>query len=91
MQYRCSALVLGGTFFYNQNPITSFSAMHNTELQSVVERLCEDGCQAVTQYIVDIQAGRYPRAMQHLSRPDCEAVLAELKSIMAVYERRNVH
>lgn len=65
--------------------------MLKPELQSVVERLCEDGCTAVNQYIVEIQAGRQPVSMQHLNHQECKAVLAELKSIMAVYERRNVH
>lgn len=65
--------------------------MLKPELQSVVERLCEDGCTAVNQYIADIQAGCQPAPMRHLNDQDSEAVLAELKSIMAVYERRDVH
>ncbi|MEJ2361012.1 MAG: hypothetical protein P8Z75_06240 [Gammaproteobacteria bacterium] len=63
--------------------------MLNAELQSVVERLCEDGCSAVTQYISDIEAGHYPAQMQHLDHRACDAVLDELKSIMAVYARRS--
>lgn len=62
--------------------------MLNAELQSVVERLCEDGCQAVTKYITDIEAGHRPAPMQHMNQEDAHAVLDELKSIMAVYEQR---
>lgn len=62
--------------------------MLNAELQSVVERLCEDGCRAVSQYISDIEAGHHPEPMQHMNQEDTHAVLDELKSIMAVYERR---
>jgi len=62
--------------------------MLNTRLQSIVERLCTDGCQAVTRYIADIEAGRMPQALQTLEPDEQQAVLGEIKSIMAVYERR---
>lgn len=60
--------------------------MLKPEIQTVVERLCEDGCSAVNQYIAAIQSGRYPEAMRELDHKDCDAVLAELKSIMSVYD-----
>ena len=63
--------------------------MLKPELQTVVEHLCEDGCKAVNQYINKIQAGDYPAPMRQLDSQECEAVLAELKSIMAVYDRRS--
>lgn len=64
--------------------------MLKPELQTVVEQLCEDGCVAVNQYISEIQSGKYPAAMRQLDRQECETVLTELKSIMAVYERKQL-
>ena len=61
--------------------------MLKPELQAVVDQLCEDGCKAVSQYITEIQSGEYPAQMRALNRQECETVLAELESIMAVYDR----
>jgi hypothetical protein len=58
-------------------------------LQSVVEQLCEDGCKRVSRYIREIAAGDYPRQMRKLNPQECDEVMAELKSIMAVYDRRS--
>jgi hypothetical protein len=62
--------------------------MLKPELQTIVDRLCEDGCTAVNQYILEIQSGHCPTSMQQLNRNDCETVLVELQSIMAVYEHK---
>jgi len=62
--------------------------MLKPELQTIVEQLCADGCNAVNQYIAEIQSGHCPATMQELNREDCETVLVELKSIMAVYEHK---
>ena len=61
--------------------------MLKPELQSVVEQLCKDGCKRVSSYIREIQAGECPRQMRKLNRQECDEVMAELKSIMAVYDR----
>ena len=60
--------------------------MLKPELQAIVDQLCENGCKAVAQYISEIQSGEYPTQMHALNRQECEMVLAELKSIMAVYD-----
>lgn len=62
--------------------------MLKPELQTIVDRLCEDGCKSVNKYIQEIQSGNYPATMQRLNHNDCEDVLLELKSIMAVYEHK---
>jgi hypothetical protein len=61
--------------------------MLRPELQAVVDQLCEDGCKAVSHYISEIESGQFPSQMRSLSHQECETVLAELKSIMAVYDR----
>jgi hypothetical protein len=63
--------------------------MLDPELQTVVDHLCEDGCKAVTQYIDEIEKGDFPAPMRNLNPQQCQVVLAELKSIMAVYTRRS--
>ena len=57
------------------------------QLQQIVDALCHDGCKAVSRYISEMEAGSYPEQMQSLSNNQKQAVLAELKSIMAVYDR----
>jgi hypothetical protein len=57
------------------------------ELQQVIDTLCNDGCKAVSSYILAIEAGEYPACMQSLTEAEQQKVLAELKSIMAVYDR----
>jgi len=61
--------------------------MLKPELQTVVEHLCKDGCNAVNSYISAIQSGDYPELVRGLDHQDRDAVLAELKSIMAIYDR----
>ena len=59
-------------------------------LQQVVDQLCNDGCRAVSQYIVEIELHQFPASMQSLSDEDVRIVLQELKDIMAVYDRCGV-
>ncbi len=61
--------------------------MLEPKLQSIVERLCRDGCQQVNIYIQEIEALRYPESMLGVSDQDQKRILAELKSIMSVYEQ----
>lgn len=56
-------------------------------LQQVIDQLCDEGCRIVSQYIVEIEAQRYPECMQALSDEDRQIVLRELRDIMAVYDR----
>ncbi|MBI1423692.1 MAG: hypothetical protein GC149_09535 [Gammaproteobacteria bacterium] len=58
-------------------------------LQTIVDRLCEDGCTAVNDYIKQIERGEYPALMRDLNPQQGQQVLAELLSIMAVYTRRS--
>lgn len=61
--------------------------MLKQELQTIVDSLCADGCKAVSRYISEIEAGKSPPAMRALNPTEREAVLSELRSIMAVYDR----
>ena len=60
--------------------------MNNQLVEHCVEVLCNQGCQSVWRNIEVIEAGEKPDAMDGLSGEECEQVLEELKSIMAVYD-----
>ncbi|VAW91068.1 hypothetical protein MNBD_GAMMA21-2096 [hydrothermal vent metagenome] len=64
--------------------------MLEPELQSIVEQLCSDGCLQVNVYIQEIEAKDLPEVMLVLSEQQQNRVLAELKSIMAVYDQCEV-
>ena len=61
--------------------------MLKAPLQTIVEELCNHGCRQVNTCISQIEAGKLPATMLKLSKRDQQAVLGELKSIMAVYDR----
>lgn len=87
--YSMTPVAVMSGLLYNHDPTQPvFTPMLKPELQTVVERLCEDGCRAVSRYILEIETGQMPDSMQGLNLSDRETILAELKSIMAVYEQR---
>ncbi len=53
-----------------------------------VERLCLDGCRAVTRYIAALREGRDLAVFAGLTAAERRLLLAELSSIMAVYGDR---
>jgi len=61
--------------------------MLESELQSIVESLCSEGCQQVKVYILEIEMRRLPKTMLALSEQNQDFILNELKSIMAVYDQ----
>lgn len=59
--------------------------MSPEQLDECVELLCQRGCAAVRVIIVDLEAGRPVAGIESLGPGGRRRVLAELKSIMAVY------
>jgi hypothetical protein len=55
------------------------------KLQQCVESLCGEGCQAVYRHIEHLENGGSLPQTEPLSYEETQLVLAELKSIMAVY------
>jgi hypothetical protein len=51
-----------------------------------VERLCQEGCSKVTEYIRLLQSGEDLPELAGLAPAEVEAVLDELVSVMAAYE-----
>lgn len=56
------------------------------KLQLCVESLCGEGCQAVYNYIEQLENGGSVPQTELFSYEERQDVLAELKSIMAVYD-----
>ena len=61
--------------------------MLSQQLQKIVENLCSEGCIAVKEYIAALDKGDVLVQTQDLKAEDVAKVLAELKSIMAVYDK----
>ena len=51
-----------------------------------VERLCQEGCSKVTEYIRLLQSGEDLPELAGLAPSEVESVLDELVSVMAAYE-----
>jgi len=55
------------------------------KIEACVEAICNKGCQVVRQHIAVLENGDSVPEVKSLSEQECIQVLAELKSIMAVY------
>jgi len=62
------------------------TAKEQSRINLYVERLCQDGCGRVTQYIRLLQAGKDLPQLAPLSPAEVKAVLDELVAVMAAYE-----
>lgn len=62
--------------------------MNQDKINLCVEALCELGCRTVSSIIREMEHGAPPVQTAHLDADERRAVLAELKSIMAVYGER---
>jgi len=57
--------------------------------QHCIEQLCADGCQAVYHYIQKLEQGEHVPYIDNLNETEKQQVLAELKSIMGVYNKNS--
>jgi len=60
---------------------------HSARTSECIEALCQEGCRAVREHIAALEAGEVIAGTEALSEAERCAVLAELKAIMAVYDR----
>lgn len=56
-------------------------------LREAIERLGEQGCMRVRQAIADMEWGKVPPQLLRFNPAQRAAALAELKAVMAVYDR----
>jgi hypothetical protein len=68
--------------------ISFAAAMNQPPVEQCIESLCLKGCKEVLHLIGEIEQGRLPAEVAHLSETERQAVLKELKAIMAVYQRK---
>jgi len=61
-------------------------AKGQSEIDLYVERLCQDGCGKVTEYIRLLQAGEELPQLARLAPAEVKAVLDELVAVMSAYE-----
>ena len=54
-------------------------------LDPLIEAICAQGCKTVYQVMARLQAGQTVPELAHLLQHECNRVLTELDSIMAVY------
>jgi hypothetical protein len=64
------------------------SDIENARVEAAVEAVCNRGCRQVRVIIDALERGRAVDGLAHLRPGERSAVLAELKSIMAVYGSR---
>ena len=60
--------------------------MNHRRVEQCVEKLCRKGCRAVWSDIDALEAGEILPEIKGLSAAEVDAVIAELKSIMSVYQ-----
>ena len=60
--------------------------MDHRRVEQCVEKLCCKGCRAVWSDIDALEAGEFLPEIRGLSAAEVDAVIAELKSIMSVYQ-----
>lgn len=58
---------------------------YSSRIEECIETLCQHGCRAVNLYIRDLEQGYITPYTAHLTLPEREQVLTELRAIMAVY------
>lgn len=68
--------------------ISFAAAMKQPPVEQCIESLCLKGCKEVLSLIGEMEQGRMPAEIAHLSKAERQAVLRELKAIMAVYQRK---
>jgi hypothetical protein len=56
-------------------------------LQTLVESICELGCERVNEIITELESGNSVQQTTNLAFDERQKILSELKAIMAVYDR----
>lgn len=62
--------------------------MDQQKIQDIVAQICDLGCTRIRQLIESMETGVAIRETRTLNTAECQVVLTELKSIMAIYDLR---
>jgi len=60
---------------------------HIYSTEEIIEALCQEGCQAVRNYIEQLQNNSPIELLEDMADTEKQLVLKELQSIMSVYDR----
>ena len=63
--------------------------MNEDNISKAVDAICHQGCTSVASIIDALEKGKPIEQASHLSYNELIALLKELKTIMAVYEKRS--
>ena len=63
--------------------------MDQSKIAHCIEVLCQRGCKEVSLVILALERGETMAEVQELNENELQAVVDELKSIMAVYQEGN--
>ncbi len=63
--------------------------MNSEQLSQCIDALCQCGCDAVRATITAMESGVVVPQVETLSEEERQAVLEELKAVMAVYDRKS--
>lgn len=61
--------------------------MNSEKVTKAIEMICEEGCTSVNNMIITLEKGEPSKYTRNLDQKELQAVLLELKAIMAVYDR----
>ena len=73
--------------FMSHAKASTGASTHADSVEEHVEHICEQGCRVVRKAIEDFDHGQQIADLQNLSHTERDLVMAELKDIMAVYEK----
>ncbi len=63
--------------------------MNSEKVTTAIEMICEEGCTSVNNIIIALENGEQSKYTTDLDKNEAQAVLNELKAIMAIYERNS--
>ena len=75
-------------FYQNVLPLYPDMSQSSQIVQTTVESLCNEGCEAVRSYIREIENQQPVQQLTGLSAAEQLLVLKELRAIMAVYDSK---
>ena len=61
---------------------------NNKKLQAIIEQICSTGCEQVNEIIETLERDESIEETKLLSAEECDIILHDLKSIMAIYEQQ---
>jgi len=65
--------------------------INHQKVINAVEQICSTGCESVNAIILTLETGNKPKGLDDFSDDEKTELKNELKSIMAIYDARNIN